>query len=803
MRAPCRIARELGWALPAIGLLLCSGRVAADAPTTPRAPKPRAAHAAEPDPGTPPGHGTITGVRHRAPTPAWVVPVAMGSAEATSGLAVLVVDGQHRLSREGVAVRYARGARRPVTVAGLRAAAEVRLQYAPSYQRYAWHMLRIHRGDQVIDALAAAEVTQGTMPDYDDVGGALEVTAYVRDVRVGDVVEYAYSVTGQQPALGDHYALGLDLGRTYPVGVLHERLVWPEELPLHVKTHGAEDPPRIETHDGYRSYTWLKPSPEPIEIEDGTPDWFDAMPWAQVSDFGSWADVVRWALPMYQETEPPGPELREVVERCAAEAGPAERLQCVVRFVQEDIRYVSFEYGRGSLEPRPPSLVLARRFGDCKDKALLMVTLLGALGITATPALVSSRDGSHVRRLHPSPYAFDHLVVRADLASGPVWIDTTATYQRGSPDRWTPPDYGAALPIAEGTKGLASIGLAAPSEPLMEVLERIRVADTDGPATLEVRTRYRGEAAQDMRMRLATQPREELQSAYREFYAERWNRTEVAAPLEISDDEQRDVIEVREHYAVGELWDHGAELTAWAIDAGLTRLDDDEKRSMPLELEHPRYVRQVIVVDLPTAFDIRDEDERIDGTYFEASHSTRYDATTDQLRLVYEYRSREDHLPPRAQEAYRKDVEKLDDFLGYELVEGKERPPSGWGLAFPLVFVLGVLGYVARQTLPQWWRARRRRRRFEKAGEADVGETPARPIEVDSTARIPQAMGRLLCKCGGWPPRVNSMPTPVRYMGETLLCQKARCPACEETMSRYFRVTAEPPASDATTPSVT
>ena len=74
---------------------------------------------------------------------------------------------------------------------------------------------------------------------------------------------------------------------------------------------------------------------------------------------------------------------------------------------------MSISIGPGGYRPASPDTVLSRRFGDCKDKALLLTTILRELGIEAQPALVNSRRGRVLTSALPTPYMFDHAIVRA------------------------------------------------------------------------------------------------------------------------------------------------------------------------------------------------------------------------------------------------------------------------------------------------------------------------------------------------------------------------------------------------------
>ncbi len=112
-----------------------------------------------------------------------------------------------------------------------------------------------------------------------------------------------------------------------------------------------------------------------------------------------------------------------------------EKIDALRRFVQ-DLFYSAehVDYGHGS-KPNPPETVLKRGFGDCKDKAILLVVMLRAIGIEADPVLVLLRDAGLVDPDFTSN-DFNHMIVRAVTADKKaVWIDGT---MRGNTLGWLP-----------------------------------------------------------------------------------------------------------------------------------------------------------------------------------------------------------------------------------------------------------------------------------------------------------------------------------------------------------------------------
>jgi transglutaminase-like putative cysteine protease len=77
----------------------------------------------------------------------------------------------------------------------------------------------------------------------------------------------------------------------------------------------------------------------------------------------------------------------------SSDADFTQRIQRVATFLQEEIRYAAIEIGIGGLQPHPATDVYRNRYGDCKDKATLLIAMLDAIGIRATWVLVDTHRG--------------------------------------------------------------------------------------------------------------------------------------------------------------------------------------------------------------------------------------------------------------------------------------------------------------------------------------------------------------------------------------------------------------------------
>lgn len=729
-------------------------------------------------------------VRVETDPPAWVevqeVPQAVPLARERVDVQYLLDDYQLRAG-DGQRAVYRRRAERAGSVAGVERVSQLSFDFDPAYEELVLHHVRIHRDGVVHDALQPDQlqvVQQERDLDrriYDGVNSAL---AFLHDVRVGDVIDYAWTVEGHNPALDGHLVGGVGLAAAVPVGRLHRRLLTGPDQPASVHLHAGAPPPQVTTVAGWTEHRWTRLRTDAVEIERDRPADHQAVPWAQITAFGSWSEVVRWALPHYTAPEP-GPELAALIETFR-EAGPTdeERMRAALRFVQDEVRYLGIEVGPRALLPHHPDEVLARRFGDCKDKARLLVTVLRALDIEAWPALVSARRRGGIQDLAPSPYAFDHVIVHAIVDGAPVWVDATKTLQRG-PVTAMQSDLGVALVLSPERSGLEAIPTPTLEEVEQELVERFVMTELDGPVEVEVTTTYRADAASRVRRRFASRSADEIAEGFRAWYGKALPGLELTAPIELRDDEEADVVQVVERYRAERLWKEGSRrLDGWRVEQQLT-LPRSQDRTAPLAVDHPVWVRHVVEVELPVAFELRPDITHIRTDAFSFERSVRYDGSV--LTIAHDYRSHADRVEPDALPEHVDAVTKAREATWYRLRRDQVHPglsdeAKGALLAVTLL-LLGVGGPFAVGAARTGARRLSMRRRVA-AGE---GRTPDHAVRVRDTAGAVELLALIRCDCGGRLDVDRRRGTDRREAGRHVLELRAPCAACASETVRYFR----------------
>lgn len=133
----------------------------------------------------------------------------------------------------------------------------------------------------------------------------------------------------------------------------------------------------------------------------------------------------------------------------------AAKIQAIVARLHAEVRYTGVEFGAAKLTPERPAAVIQRHYGDCKDKATLLVAMLREAGIPAYMAVLSTGPGRDVNPALPGMTQFNHAIVYvpAQGAAKALWIDATAEYFQPGILPWQ--DSGRlALVIAPDTTGL-------------------------------------------------------------------------------------------------------------------------------------------------------------------------------------------------------------------------------------------------------------------------------------------------------------------------------------------------------------
>jgi transglutaminase-like putative cysteine protease len=269
----------------------------------------------------------------------------------------------------------------------------------------------------------------------------------------GDVVELEYSLAPKRrsaPYSGYFGELVLFAGRG-PEQLKRYVLIAPAAQKIFVHAEKIA-PASVSAHEGSQVFLWESRSIPALPREPRSPGVTETSPYVHVSTMGDWKQLGSWyadlVRPQFALDQSLQDELTRVTNGLHSDK---EKISAIQEFVLRSTHYVALEFGIYSFKPYPVTQIYARRFGDCKDKASLMIALLRAAGIEAEIALVRTRSLGDVMAEPASIALFNHAIVyvpRYDL-----WLDGTAEYA----GRELPLEDQGALSLTVSLSGAAQI----------------------------------------------------------------------------------------------------------------------------------------------------------------------------------------------------------------------------------------------------------------------------------------------------------------------------------------------------------
>jgi transglutaminase-like putative cysteine protease/tetratricopeptide (TPR) repeat protein len=267
-------------------------------------------------------------------------------------------------------------------------------------------LARVHRKDGTVVA-----------PDEQDAYGPM--VRWPKLAR-GDVVEIAVRswTSGPVGRRGDMpYYFFEPVGGTdtNPTLFYEMVIIAPKATPLAFDVVGGAPDERNTSTEGDRTETHLVwNTPPTVRDEPLSPMLSELVPVVVGSLYPSWDVFLDWYEGAVEGFTTPDEQVKRLAEELTAGKTTREaKVDALFDFVADDIRYVNFTSGEWWLPNRPQEL-LARRQGDCDDKAMLLITLLRAVGIEAKEVLVQTRYTAQRRLLGMAGAAiplFDHGIV--------------------------------------------------------------------------------------------------------------------------------------------------------------------------------------------------------------------------------------------------------------------------------------------------------------------------------------------------------------------------------------------------------
>jgi lipoprotein NlpI len=362
--------------------------------------------------------------------------------------------------------------------------------------------------------------------------------------------------------------------------------------------------------------------------------------------------------------------LQQVVKRIRALESTEARVSAALEFVQSEIRYFSVSLGESSHRPAPPDIVFRRRYGDCKDKSFLLITLLGEMGIQSSPVLLQSGRRTGLEKTLPSSQFFDHAIVQVLVDGKTYFLDPTRLGQHGLLDRLGQAHEGVqVLVVAPATRDLSTISTNNIADlTFEEAQEHATLAKFDDDAELQTKRVWNGVTAEYLRI-ASESSREPFLRWIGNALERRYPGAKLSNEPTISDDRIRNTFSITANYKVPKLAaDRNGNWIVYLrpdIFENVVLASSAAARKTPLRVAaYPYKGKYTFDMAFPEEVSVISDPhtENVANKYFIANSSTYFRG--NNAKVTADIETLASHVDPADYQKYAEDLQTANRVLG-------------------------------------------------------------------------------------------------------------------------------------------
>lgn len=565
------------------------------------------------------------------------------------------------------------------------------LDFHPSWETLNLHSCKVIRKGLEIDKLSTAStrlIQREARANSNIYTGTWTLLMFLDDIREGDILEYAYSMEGSNPLWGGH--TDVQYGFSFRGGARRVfcRLV-ADVYATRVASLENKDVFSRPLADGLHEWVWDLTDVKDSVRDADIPDWYFGTQVAQASDYCSWREVADQARCNFVESPELSFGLTNYIQTIKeTHPHPDQQILALIRFVQDDIRYLSFDEF-DTMRTADPSAVFSRRYGDCKDKSWLLFHMLREIGVRSYPALVSTSWKGAITSYLPSATLLDHCVLVIEHGGKTYWIDSTVSHQGGQLDQLDQACFGCGLLV-----GHPNVSIAECPEQNGEITQDMNVyvdlSDDPEQAEMHIVKTCTHDRADYTRWYSSSYDIDEIQQNCTQLLEHYYPGTKVLEMIKFEDDREANVMTTRESYLIRDKADKDSKrchyIWPMSIISGTLRREDLQ-RTTPLALPYPFSRREEIVVKVASGCSFGMKDVSFQNEF--VNYTEQHVKEGNTCRSIYTLAWLKDHIPVDRLDEIRPFVEHFDTSIGlcYSMSSDTFSRSPGMGLYAFVSFV--------------------------------------------------------------------------------------------------------------------
>jgi hypothetical protein len=267
--------------------------------------------------------------------------------------------------------------------------------------------------------------------DYPAYNDYKRLTFSLPGVAVGSVIDYKVVIEGKRPVIDGKFSNEFDFQEFDPVLISRYQLTLPKNMDLKYLLLNPLDQiiavPRIVQQGNKKTYLWEYKDIPQIIGEISMPPYDEVGFRLLVTNMSSWDEFASWWRRLIEKKKVPTRAITEKVVTLTQNLSTLqEKEESLFDYVKREVQYVSVDLGKSGFEPNAAAEVFENKYGDCKDKSTLLISMLRSAGIPAYYVLIPTNSIGNLIHDFPYPFQFNHCIVAIKDGEGYHFLDPVA-----------------------------------------------------------------------------------------------------------------------------------------------------------------------------------------------------------------------------------------------------------------------------------------------------------------------------------------------------------------------------------------
>ncbi|MGE5340864.1 MAG: DUF3857 domain-containing transglutaminase family protein [Candidatus Omnitrophota bacterium] len=311
---------------------------------------------------------------------------------------------------------------------GLKANSTQEVSYTKRYQDVQLLAANVYHENKTVESAPESAIKDESIAETQQMNifeeNFRKKTVNFANVAVGDTVEMHYRIKSKA-LVKDNFCSVFPLQSFDPAKIFKITINGPKDKPLHFLVKNGTAQFKQEENNNRILYTWDAQNVQPLKKELGMASPTDIAQKLIVSTYNNWEELSKYGASLNVGKIDSSPQMIKKVKELTKNATTEkDKIRNIFNFISTEVRYMGSSMDVGAfLEPHPASFTFEKKYGVCRDKSVLFISMLKEIGVKADDVLVNVTV--KVDPEIPNIY-FQHAIVAVHLNDGSkIYMDPT------------------------------------------------------------------------------------------------------------------------------------------------------------------------------------------------------------------------------------------------------------------------------------------------------------------------------------------------------------------------------------------